>query len=212
VQGPQIAALSSPATEPKLTRLSGSLASGFNRQTVLAAGIGLIACIASVGVAPNLRGALGAGLALLMAAIAVVDARRFTIPNGLTASALALAFAHAAIQEPDGMIAAIADAAVRGAVLALLFLLLRELYVRLRRREGLGLGDVKLAGVCGAWLGWSMMPIAVEIAALAALAYYGMRHFAGVQSIRATSRIPFGLFLAPAIWLGWLLEVLLNTF
>ncbi len=45
-----------------------------------------------------------------------------------------------------------------------------QLYRRLRGREGIGLGDVKLAGVAGAWLDWQSIPIAVEIAALAALA------------------------------------------
>jgi hypothetical protein len=27
--------------------------------------------------------------------------------------------------------------------------------------------------------------------------------------LRATGRLPFGLFLAPAIWLGWLLDATL---
>jgi leader peptidase (prepilin peptidase)/N-methyltransferase len=27
--------------------------------------------------------------------------------------------------------------------------------------------------------------------------------------MRATARLPFGLFLAPAIWLGWLLQATL---
>jgi leader peptidase (prepilin peptidase)/N-methyltransferase len=205
---------SRPTTEPMLTD-KGALASGFRHKNIVAtAAVGSIACaatLASFAASPDTRGVLGAALALLMLAIAVVDARRFIIPNELTAAALALALAHAAIQAPDDVFAAVADAALRGIVLALLFLGLRELYVRLRGREGLGLGDVKLAGVGGAWLGWTMIPIAIEIAALAALAYYGVRHVAGVRAIRATSRIPFGLFLAPAIWIGWLLEALLTT-
>jgi leader peptidase (prepilin peptidase) / N-methyltransferase len=186
------------------TRRGGSLA------TVTIAMTALAAVVASMVVAPGPRGLLGGALALLMLAIAVVDARRFIIPNPLTAATLGLPFVHAAIQEPHGVLTAIGAATMRGAVLALLFLGLRELYLRLRGREGLGLGDVKLAGAGGAWLDWSMMPIAVEIAALGALAYYGVRHVAGVQAIRARSRVPFGLFLAPAIWLAWLLEALLG--
>ncbi|MGZ6244141.1 MAG: prepilin peptidase, partial [Candidatus Binataceae bacterium] len=70
-------------------------------------------------------------------------------------------------------------------------------------------GDVKLAGVAGAWLGWLTIPIAVEIAALAALAAYGIRHYAAGRPFEAALKFPFGLFFAPAIWLGWLLDATL---
>ena len=213
---PQAVVSPPPATDGALKHASGTPASRSSRSGILAtATIGLTALaavIASMVVAPGLPGLLGAALALLMLAIAVIDARRFIIPNQLAAATLGLAFLHGAIREPHDVLAAIAGATLRGAVLALLFLTLRELYLRMRGRQGLGLGDVKLAGAGGAWLGWSTMPIAVEIAALSALAYYGVRHVAGVQAIRARSRIPFGLFLAPAIWLAWLLEALLNAF
>jgi leader peptidase (prepilin peptidase)/N-methyltransferase len=205
----------SPATEALRGHCSATPALRAKRSNTLATAAialtALAAALASVAAAPDLRGLMGGALALLMLAVAAIDARRFVIPNELCAAALGLALAHAAIQEPHAVFAAIAEAVLRGAVLALIFLALRELYRRLRGREGLGLGDVKLAGAGGAWLGWSMIPIAVEIAALGALAYYGVRHFAGARPLRATSRIPFGLFLAPAIWLGWLLETLLST-
>jgi hypothetical protein len=48
------------------------------------------------------------------------------------------------------------------------------------------LGDVKLAGVMGAWLGWVTIPIAVEIAALSAIAVYFFRHYA--RGRRSTPR------------------------
>jgi leader peptidase (prepilin peptidase)/N-methyltransferase len=161
---------------------------------------------ASVILLPNARGAAGGGLAVLMIAVAVVDARRFIIPDELTAAALALGFLHAAIQDADMVVEALAYAALRGAVLTFLFLCLRVLYRRIRGREGIGLGDVKLASVAGVWLDWSTVPIAIEIAALAALAVYAVRHFYSGRSVRSTTMLPFGLFFAPAIWLGWLLE------
>jgi leader peptidase (prepilin peptidase) / N-methyltransferase len=94
-------------------------------------------------------------------------------------------------------------------VLAGCFFALRALYAWLRGREGIGLGDVKLAGAGGVWLAWSTIPVAIEIAALAALAVYVLRQLAGGDVMTATARMPFGLFLAPAIWLGWLLEATL---
>lgn len=171
--------------------------------------LGLAAAVTSVVAVPGIRGVLGAGLALLMLAIAAVDARRFIIPNRLNAAAFALGLADAAIAEPQAVGEAIVLAFLRGALVALLFLGLRILYARLRHREGIGLGDVKLAAVAGAWLGWLMIPIAIEIAALAALSTYVLRNIARKRRFHAAGLLPFGLFLAPAIWLCWLLQATL---
>ena len=101
---------------------------------------------------------------------------------------------------------------MRGAVSALTFLSVRIIYRRLRGREGIGLGDVKLAGVAGAWLDWSIIPVAIEIAAVAALGTYLVRYVWFRRAVRPTMRLPFGLFLAPAIWISWLLETTLLTY
>jgi leader peptidase (prepilin peptidase)/N-methyltransferase len=161
-----------------------------------------------MAMAGGVRGAVGALLALLMLAIAVIDARRFIIPNELTLATLMLALVQAALLDVHAA-AAVLQAVLRGAALALIFFAIRETYAKLRGRDGLGLGDVKLAGVAGAWLGWTAIPIAVEIAALSALAMYLVRYLSG-RPLRATQRIPFGLFLAPAIWIAWMFEVWLG--
>ena len=176
-------------------------------------GIGLAAALVSLIVAPGLAGVLGALLALDVVAIAAIDARRFIIPDELTLAALALGILNAGLDAwPDAwsaVFASIGAALLRGAVLAAAFFALRALYARLRGREGIGLGDVKLAGAGGVWLAWTTIPVAIEIAALAALAVYVVRQVAGGRVMSATARMPFGLFLAPAIWLGWLLEATL---
>jgi leader peptidase (prepilin peptidase)/N-methyltransferase len=164
---------------------------------------------ASLWAAPGVPGLLGAALALIVLAIAVIDTRLFVIPNELTAAAFILALANAATQAPDAIWEAIGAALIRGAVLALMFFVMRALYRRLRGRDGLGLGDVKLAGVAGAWLGLLTIPIAIEIAALTALAVFGVRHYASGRAFDPGLKFPFGLFLAPSIWLGWLLEATL---
>jgi len=179
----------------------------------VAAGLaGLAAAAASIWAVPGSGGFLGAGLALLMLAIAAIDFRYFIIPNELTAAALALALINAAAAQTPSIVESVAAAALRGAVTMLFFLSLRWLYGWLRQREGLGLGDVKLAFVAGAWLDWAMIPVAIEIAALAALMAYGAWRVFGKRPVHATSRLPFGLFLAPAIWLSWLLGSLLFAF
>jgi leader peptidase (prepilin peptidase) / N-methyltransferase len=167
---------------------------------------GAVAAAASIAAVPGIGGWLGAGLATVMLAIAAIDARRFIIPDPLNAAGLVLGFLHAAVLGEGGAASALGEAALRGGALALMFFVLRWLYSRLRGREGIGLGDVKLAAVAGAWLGWIAMPIAIEIAALSALAVYATRYFILGRPVHATTRLPFGLFFAPAIWLGWLLQ------
>jgi leader peptidase (prepilin peptidase) / N-methyltransferase len=178
-------------------------------ETIVVAAAGVCAIAASLVLVPEWRGIAGAGLAALMFAIAAVDARRFIIPDELSAVALMLGFLHAALVgiEPWGQ--ELAFAALRGAVVALAFFGLRAFYRRLRGRDGIGLGDVKLAGVAGVWLDWSIIPVAIEIAALAALGTYLVRHLWLRRAVRPTTRLPFGLFLAPAIWIGWLFETTL---
>jgi len=179
--------------------------------TVLASTV--VVVIAAAGVyfslvsAPGPIGVLGAGLALIMLAIAVIDLRSFIIPDVLNAAAAVLAIMHAAAQEPEAWLQAVGIAVLRGALLALVFFALRAGYARWRGRQGLGLGDVKLAFVAGAWLDWLTIPIAIQVAALGALSAYLVRYLVSGRSLSATSRMPFGLFLAPAIWICWLLEV-----
>jgi leader peptidase (prepilin peptidase)/N-methyltransferase len=178
-------------------------------EAALVGAVAVLATATSLWVAPGTYGALGAALGILMLAIALSDARRFIIPDAMTAAALGLALVNAGLQDGTGVLAGIAAAASRGAVLAACFLALRAIYYLIRRRQGIGLGDVKLAAVAGTWLQWPTIPVAVEIATLTALAVYGVRHVAFGRPVRATQRLPFGLFFAPAIWLCWLLEATL---
>jgi len=155
---------------------------------------------------PGSIGWLGVGLAELMLAIAIIDWRHFIIPDRLNAAAFVLGLVHACWQEPQDPVVALATALARGAVLALAFWALRICYQRMRGREGLGFGDVKLAGVAGVWLGWPMLPLVVELAAVAALIFYGVRQAIQKEPLSATNRLPFGVFLAIAVWLSWIFE------
>jgi leader peptidase (prepilin peptidase)/N-methyltransferase len=163
-----------------------------------------LAAVASVWAAPGARGMLGAALAVIATAIAAVDLRRYVIPDEFVAAGLLLALLQAALD--DEALAAVALAAARGGLLAGLFFLLRATYARVRGREGIGLGDVKLAAMAGAWLEAPAIPFAIAVAALAALAVICMRQWLLGRPLRAVSRVPFGAFFAPAIWLAWLAE------
>ena len=164
----------------------------------------MCAAAASVVAAPGWQGVLGGGLAVAMIAIAAVDAREFIIPNKLVLAGVLLGLADAALTTPRQPAAAVAQATLRAFVLALVFLLFRAAYRRWRGREGIGLGDVKLAAVGGAWLAWGAAGLAIDFAALSALAAVLIGMLLG-RSFTATTRVPFGLFFAPAIWIAWLL-------
>jgi leader peptidase (prepilin peptidase) / N-methyltransferase len=189
--------------------IDGSVIHGARQQLLLSfvlvvsVGVSLIAVTGAEGLA-------GGFLACLMIAILVVDARRYIIPNELTAAAMALALLRAGVIPADVDPHPLILAVCRAAVTTLPLLLLMLGYRRWRRREGLGSGDIKLAAVAGAWLGWVTILAAVEFATLSALGVYLLSGFIHKRRIKATAFLPFGAFLAPAIWIGWLVEALLN--
>jgi leader peptidase (prepilin peptidase) / N-methyltransferase len=167
---------------------------------IFVVGVGAVA--ASLVVAPGRVGVTGAGLAVLALAIAVVDRRRFIIPDPLNALAFLVGILALGLKSEASE--TIANALVRAAVMFGVFFAFRVGYRKLRGREGMGLGDVKLAGVAGVWLAWTDLPIAVDIAALSALASALLGRAAG-KEWSLTERLPFGFFFAPTIWICWLL-------
>jgi len=149
---------------------------------------------------------VGTGLALLMAAIAISDWRYYRVPDPLSALALALRGIDLALVEPRAAGAAFLYAALRAAVVAMMFYLIRILYRRWRGREGLGLGDVKLAAVAGAWVDWPLLPYVVECAALVCIGMALVRAWRTRGHLLADTRLPFAVCFAPAIFVGWQLQ------
>ena len=166
----------------------------------------LVGVFASLVTAPGAEGICGAFLAALMLAIAANDARHYLIPNELTGAAFALALLRATAFVPDVGVEALLWPVARAAAVALPLLLLMALYRRWRGRDGLGLGDVKLAAVCAAWLDLATVVAVIELAALLAIGAYVAHAALRRKPLRGTAFLPFGLFLAPTIWIGWLGE------
>ena len=90
-------------------------------------------------------------------------------------------------------------AAGRGLLIALPLLALMAGYRWWRGRDGLGLGDIKLAGVARAWLGLVTVFAVVELATLSALVAFFLNGAIRKRPLKATAFLRFGLFLAPAI-------------
>ncbi len=129
-------------------------------------GAGAGAILASFAIAPDWFGVAGAALATLALAIAVVDARRLIIPDELDALAFVAGLAAAGLAGQAAPGEAVLKALLRATLMSAAFFAFRAGYRGLRGREGMGLGDVKLAAVAGVWLDWTDLPIAVDIAAL----------------------------------------------
>jgi leader peptidase (prepilin peptidase)/N-methyltransferase len=184
--------------------LSHRLARSGAVDALLIGAVGTGAIWASLAAAPGWSGAAGATLAGLMLAIAVIDHRRMIIPDELNALAfiVGLIAAGAGADAPPAI--AILQPLVRATLMFALFFGFRAGYRALRGLEGMGFGDVKLAAAAGMWLDWASLPIAVEIAALSALAAALCARLR-CDGFDPKARLPFGVFFAPAIWVCWLL-------
>jgi leader peptidase (prepilin peptidase) / N-methyltransferase len=85
----------------------------------------------------------------------------------------------------------------------MLFWLVRYLYVLVRQRQGLGMGDVKFAAAACAWVGLLGLPWFVLFASMSALTFILIRQIRG-QLLSANTRIAFGPHLCVGLLATWL--------
>ena len=128
---------------------------------------------------------LGASLVALLGVVTLTDLRARLIPDRALAAGLLVAISVCLVSDPGGVPERIAAGAGAGGFL---------LAAALIRRDGMGLGDVKLAGVLGFYLGAAVIEALVVAFAAGSIA-------GGVLLVRhgwsAHSRtIPFAPFLA----------------
>ena len=146
-------------------------------------------------------------LTFVVAAITVSDARRFIIPDVLSLPAIpAGILASWLISVGDGWHAAMTS--LLGALLggASLYAI-KAGYAWIKDVDGLGLGDVKLFAAGGAWLGPTNLAVTLLLASLAAIVSLFLSvAITGRRDVTRMTAIPFGAFIAPAIWLIWMFE------
>ena len=176
------------------------------RLGVLAAGFAAVALVSFASLAWP-QALASTVLGTLMVAGADVDARTFLLPDTVTLGALVSGILAAAALDPLDPGWSGGEAAARALGTGAVLLLVRWGYGWLRQREGLGLGDIKLATGIGAWLPLDAIPICFALAASAALILVLFAHLRG-RSIEAATKLPFGAFLCPALWLVFYVNVL----
>lgn len=132
-------------------------------------------------------------------ALAIIDWRTYRLPNGLVLASLFAALALLAVDSiAVSSWAAYGRAALAGLGLAVFFFLLRIL-----SRGGMGMGDVKLAGVLGFVLGyegWAFVYVGAFLGFLLG-AIYGV----GLMLLSGAGRktkVPYGPFMLAGAWLS----------
>jgi leader peptidase (prepilin peptidase)/N-methyltransferase len=88
-----------------------------------------------------------------------IDLRHRILPNAITLPGIAIGFLLSLIN-PPGWVSSLAGIVLGG----LIPYAIAEIYFRVRGDEGLGMGDVKMLAMIGAFLGWRLMFLTLVIA------------------------------------------------
>ena len=128
---------------------------------------------------------LGCGLILLFA----IDLEHHLLPNVITLPGIVVGFAFSLVTDP-GWLASLIGIIVGGGVLYAI----AEVYFRVRHEEGLGMGDVKMLAMIGAFIGWKLTIVTLMMASFAG-ALVGLLLIATRRGDMKYA-LPFGTFLA----------------
>jgi leader peptidase (prepilin peptidase) / N-methyltransferase len=130
-------------------------------------------------------------LGCMLIVLFFIDLQHQILPNVITLPGVAAGFILSFVAPPgwvDSLIGLLAGGLILYAV--------AELYVRLRRIEGLGMGDVKMLALIGAFLGWKLMLLTLTAASVLGAAVGLGLIVSGSGGMK--SKLPFGTFLAVA--------------
>ena len=138
------------------------------------------------GVVLASRLVLGCMLLVLFA----IDLEHHLLPNAVTLPGIAIGFLFSAISGEPGWIDSLVGILVGGGIL----FAIAEVYYRVRKEEGLGMGDVKMLAMIGAFIGWKLTLMTLMMASLSGT----IIGVALIISRRGTMKyaLPFGTFLA----------------
>lgn len=175
----------------------------FKPQTAVLTAIGYAVAAAPV----TLSGALGNGellasvvLAVMLVLLTAIDIKTFRLPDILTLPLIVVGLLLAPFLQlaPELYVRCIAAFSAFSAIW-----LMGAAYEWWRGRQGIGLGDAKLFAAAGAWIGLEGLPFTLLLACLGGIAYAVLLIVRGAGLDRHEA-IPFGPFLAGALWLVWL--------
>jgi leader peptidase (prepilin peptidase)/N-methyltransferase len=155
-----------------------------------------------------LCGVFSGYLILAMLLIVIIDSRVFLIPDVLSLPSIPMGWLASVLLSGRAVEDIIWDNGWATIIAVASFYAIRFFYQRLRGAEGLGLGDVKLAGVTGAWLGTEALVTTLLIATIGALVAVFLKRSWRKQQMDLQEKVPFGSFIALAILVIWFGSIL----
>lgn len=127
------------------------------------------------------------GCALI--ALFAIDLEHHLLPNAITLPGIVVGFLFSLVAEP-GWMSSLIGIAVGGGVL----FAIAEAYFRIRHEEGLGMGDVKMLAMVGAFIGWKLTLLTLMMASFSGTiigVFLIVSRRGGMKYA-----LPFGTFLA----------------
>ncbi len=139
------------------------------------------------GPSPLLVARLLFGCAMIV--LFVIDLQHKLLPNVITVPGIVVGFLLSFVAGPGWQASLIGIAAGGGSLWAI-----AEIYYRLRKEEGLGMGDVKMLAMIGAFLGWRLVLVTLMLASFSGTIVGVGVLIAKKESLKYA--LPFGTFLA----------------
>jgi leader peptidase (prepilin peptidase)/N-methyltransferase len=152
---------------------------------------GLISVALLLKLGPTLEYVFFMLFASLLMVIAFIDLQHKIIPDVLSLPGIVLGFASSLVPSTplpwlDSLIGIVGGGG---------FLLLVAIFFeKMTGREGMGMGDVKMLAMIGAWMGWKALPFIVLLSSLSGCLLGGTLLLVSRQGVR--TKIPFGPFLS----------------
>jgi leader peptidase (prepilin peptidase) / N-methyltransferase len=124
-----------------------------------------------------------------------IDLEHQILPNVITLPGIAIGFL-CSFFVPPGWTSSLAGLLAGG----LFPFIVAEIYLRVRGREGMGMGDFKMLGMVGAFLGWPLVWVTLLLACVLGIVIGGGALLISRRGMG--TRIPFGTFIAIAALVG----------
>jgi leader peptidase (prepilin peptidase)/N-methyltransferase len=131
----------------------------------------------------------------LLIALFGTDLETMRLPNVLTLPGIVLGLVSSVLL-PPGLMASVTGAVIGAAIPYAI----RWIWLRARGVDAMGLGDVKMLAMIGAFLGWRQVWVVLFLASVTG-AVVGLALMAG-RGRTSRMRLPFGTFLAVAAFVA----------